>query len=89
MVCTVQFKIVWKIIPYSLLRKESRSLFFLVYVNDVISTGISVALIDQVKAFVHEKFQIKDLQVLKYFIGLEMARSPESIFITQHKYGNP
>lgn len=31
-------------------------------------------------------FHIKDLGVLKYFLGLELARGPSSMFICQRKY---
>ncbi|CAM8902581.1 unnamed protein product [Rhodiola kirilowii] len=61
-------------------------LILLVYVDDVVITGTSTALIDSVKAFIHSEFKIKDLGHLKYFLGIEVARSSSGIFINQRKY---
>ncbi|CAM8946174.1 unnamed protein product [Rhodiola kirilowii] len=61
-------------------------LILLVYVDDVVITGTSTNLIDSVKAFIHSEFKIKDLGHLKYFLGIEVARSSSGIFINQRKY---
>jgi hypothetical protein len=33
-----------------------------------------------------ENFDIKDLELLKYFLGIEIAHSPKGLFISQRKY---
>lgn len=32
------------------------------------------------------EFKVKDLKTLKYFLGMEFARSKQGIFISQRKY---
>lgn len=58
------------------LRKGTDVVLLLVYVDDVIITGISVQLIQSLKSFIHDKFHIKDLGHLKHFLGLEVAEIP-------------
>ncbi|XP_058747238.1 uncharacterized mitochondrial protein AtMg00810-like [Vicia villosa] len=50
------------------------------------SYGNSLAEITQVNTFLDQKFRIKDLGQLKYFLGLEIARSTSGIFLNQRKY---
>ncbi|CAM8957912.1 unnamed protein product [Rhodiola kirilowii] len=73
---------------YSLftLQRGSDYVALLVYVDDIILTGTSQSLIDQVIHFIDSKFKIKDLGTLRFFLGIEVARSKSGIFLNQRKY---
>ncbi|KAK0589003.1 hypothetical protein LWI29_008378 [Acer saccharum] len=58
----------------------------IVYVDDMIITGNSEMEIQNLKPFLATEFEIKDLGNLKYFLGMEVARSKAEIFINQRKY---
>lgn len=56
------------------------------YVDDILITGPNSSLLSSVKAFPATKFMIKYLGPLKYFLGIEIARSKEGIYLSQRKY---
>ncbi|KAL0403674.1 UNVERIFIED_CONTAM: Retrovirus-related Pol polyprotein from transposon RE2 [Sesamum radiatum] len=61
-------------------------LALLVYVDDILVTAPTVTLIQQVKDYLHNLFTIKDLGTARYFLGLEIARNSDGIYVAQHKY---
>ncbi|KAL0297759.1 UNVERIFIED_CONTAM: Retrovirus-related Pol polyprotein from transposon RE1 [Sesamum radiatum] len=73
---------------YCLFTKKSGDSFLvlLLYVDDILVAGTSAELITEVKNYLDRLFTIKDLGVAKYFLGLEVARSPQGIVVTQTKY---
>ena len=58
----------------------------LVYVDDIIITGSDKEGIQTIKTFLKSVFDIKDLGELKYFLGIEVCRSKEGLFLSQRKY---
>jgi Reverse transcriptase (RNA-dependent DNA polymerase) len=58
----------------------------LVYVDDLIITSNNQLEIDCVKRDLKNKFDIKDLGKLNFFLGIEIAHSPKGLFISQIKY---
>lgn len=43
--------------------------------DDVLLSGPSLPLLEEVKAFLHSEFTIKDIGDAKYFLGMEIART--------------
>ena len=58
----------------------------LVYVDDIILVGNCSQDIDSFKKVFDKQFKLKDLGDLKYFFGLEVARSQQGIFVSQRHY---
>ncbi|KAF5453775.1 hypothetical protein F2P56_023495 [Juglans regia] len=77
-----------KLVYYSLFIRSNKDDFvaLLVYVDDIILGSSSLTAIDSVKAYLHDQFKIRDLGMLKYFLGLEVARSKSGIHVCQRKY---
>ena len=58
----------------------------LVYVDDLLITGNNVKLIQEAKEILHHNFKMKDLGELRYFLGIEFARSKGGIMMNQRRY---
>ncbi|XP_016746235.1 uncharacterized mitochondrial protein AtMg00810-like [Gossypium hirsutum] len=73
---------------FSLFVRASTGSFIalLVYVDDIILAGNDLSEFARVKQFLDHAFQIKDLGVLRYFLGLEVARNSTGIHLCQRKY---
>ncbi|CAL2225396.1 unnamed protein product [Prunus armeniaca] len=73
---------------YSLFTRHKGHSFtaLLIYVDDIVITGNDPIAISALKAFLHRHFHIKDLGDLKYFLGIEVSRSKQGIFLSQRKY---
>ncbi|XP_016192251.1 uncharacterized protein LOC107633130 [Arachis ipaensis] len=55
-------------------------------VDDLVLTGNDIGKINSIKKNLDDKFKIKDLGDLKYFLGMEVTRSNSGIYIYQWKY---
>lgn len=58
----------------------------LVYIDDLLITGDSEAMIIEAKEILHRQFKLKDLGELKYFLGIEVLRSKQGVILNQRKY---
>nr|XP_016473002.1 PREDICTED: uncharacterized mitochondrial protein AtMg00810-like [Nicotiana tabacum] len=62
------------------------TVYVAVYVDDVILTGTNKKEIEELKAFLHDSFKIKDLGKLHYFLGLEILYKADGVIISQRKF---
>jgi len=73
---------------YSLFTKQDhgKCVYVLVYVDDLLIIGDDVLGINTLKTALDTAFTIKDLGLARYFLGLELSRSTQGIFLNQRKY---
>ena len=57
-----------------ILRKDNELLILVLYVDDLILTGSSTILIDKVKFDLQQQFDMADLGLLHYFLGLHVTQ---------------
>jgi hypothetical protein len=60
-------------------------MILLLYVDDLFLTGVE-KLIDECKKMLASEFEMKDLGIMHYFLGLEVWQRPDGIFLNQGKY---
>ena len=66
--------------------KGDKFMALLVYIDDLLLTGNDDDLCAEFKAYLNRCFRIKDLCPLKYFLGIEVARNENGLFLYQRKY---
>nr|GEV36930.1 ribonuclease H-like domain-containing protein [Tanacetum cinerariifolium] len=73
---------------YSLFKKKFDKVLIalLIYVDDIVITGNDLADIEKFKMFLKSKFQINDLEKLKYFLGIKVLDNKKGICLSQRKY---
>ncbi|XP_018625397.1 uncharacterized mitochondrial protein AtMg00810-like [Nicotiana tomentosiformis] len=68
-------------------RKNNDIVVVLVYVDDLLITGTNPNQLNEIRNYLQTRFKIKDLGELKFFLGIEFARSKEGIRMNQRMYG--
>ena len=65
--------------------QKDMPLILVIYVDDLFLTGAS-PLIYRCKRELDSEFKMKDLELMHYFLGLEVWQKPGEIFLSQGKY---
>lgn len=66
--------------------KNNTIVILLVYVDDILLIGNYSIEIENIKLFRKSQFLIKDLGLLKYFLGIEVLHVNGGVFLNQRKY---
>ncbi|RVW23478.1 Retrovirus-related Pol polyprotein from transposon TNT 1-94 [Vitis vinifera] len=86
------FRLGYTASPYDstlfLRRTDKGTILLLLYVDDMIITGNDLSGIQELKDFLSQQFEMKDLGHLSYFLGLEITHSTDGLYITQAKYAS-
>ena len=69
-------------------RTDKGTILLLQYVDDMIITGDDLSGIQELKDFLSQQFEMKDLGHFSYFLGLEITHSTNGLYITQTKYAS-
>eukprot|EP00268_Persea_americana_P008044 TRINITY_DN13089_c0_g1_i1.p1 TRINITY_DN13089_c0_g1~~TRINITY_DN13089_c0_g1_i1.p1 ORF type:complete len:530 (+),score=94.20 TRINITY_DN13089_c0_g1_i1:90-1592(+) len=65
---------------------RGKFLIVCLYVDDLIYTGNDKAMIDAFKQSMMNEFDMSDLGLMHYFLGIEVAQTAAGVFISQKKY---
>ena len=66
--------------------RQKRLTALIVYVDDMIITGDDTEEMSKLQEQLSAEFEMKNQGGLKYFLGIEVARSQKGIFLSQRKY---
>lgn len=66
--------------------KGTSVIYLMIYVDDILIMGDDDSAVKKLKDHLHLSFHIKDLGPLKYFLGIEIARSDLGISLSQRKF---
>ena len=61
-------------------------MYLLIYVDDIILTGNSDTLVSQLVDYLAQRFSLKDLGQLSYFLGVEVVPHRLGILLSQTRY---
>lgn len=69
-----------------ILKVQGKFIYVLVYVDDILVTGTDSHLVQRVITRLANRFSIKDMGDLSYFLGIETKRTSQGMHLMQKKY---
>ena len=63
-------------------RSDKGTILLFLYVDDIIITSDDLGGIQELKDFLSQEFEMKDLGHLSYLLGLEITHSTDKLYIT-------
>nr|GEU75770.1 ribonuclease H-like domain-containing protein [Tanacetum cinerariifolium] len=60
--------------------------YLIIYMDEIILTASSLALLQQIIDSLHHDFDMTDLEALNYFLGISADRNSTRLFLSQRKY---
>ncbi|XP_078165548.1 uncharacterized protein LOC144560258 [Carex rostrata] len=67
-------------------KNQGKIAVLIIYVDDMIITGDDKIEIQNLEDKLSKEFEMKNLGGLKYFLGIEVSRNKEGIYLSQRKY---
>ena len=61
-------------------------LLLVLYVDDFLITSYSTSTIDAVKRIIHDRFLMKDMGLLHFFLGIDINQDASRIKLSRAKY---
>ena len=69
-----------------IMQRPNVTVYFLIYVNDLIITGSDAALVYRIITILDATFSTKDLGSLSFFFGVEVSPTLTGLLLSQRKY---
>jgi hypothetical protein len=69
-------------------KNQSVIAYLLLYVDDIVLTSNTPTYLDHLIKQLNTVFDLKDLGTLHYFLGLQVSRTTNSLYIKQTKYAH-
>jgi Reverse transcriptase (RNA-dependent DNA polymerase) len=67
-------------------QRNNTIIYLLVYVDDLVITGNNISILQHFVQILDNRFTIKDLGVLHYFLGIEVNPHDQGLLLTQSNY---
>jgi hypothetical protein len=67
-------------------RRGTDTIYLLLYVDDIVFTASSTALLQQTISALKREFAMKDLGPLHHFLGVSVQHQADGLFLTQRQF---